>query len=212
FWRQTPRVLLGGGFIAGERGKMFFNETIDCLTSWGAETGVYSLFSPAQHMPLFGAAAGQPEGTLCLDFGHGSVKGMIKGAEEEIITHTMDLNDLHEGMDPEFAKVVVDKVTMALSYFRKEFSLGLVPALAVSIAAYVEDGVFMKNDRGAYCKLVIIEENAEKLFGELWEKAGSTAAEVRVFHDGTAAARNLSSPGAAIVLGTSIGHGFSESL
>ena len=77
--------------------------------------------------------------------------------------------------------------------------------LMISIAAYLKEGKFMHNIKGAYC----LNPDAGAWFAEFWREISGANVPVSVFHDGMAAARLLpEAPAAMIVFGTSIGYGF----
>jgi hypothetical protein len=213
YWISCPRVILGGGYLSGEPGREIVADARLHLEGWGLGDRNITLFDRPGSMPLYGASTGQPAVTLVIDFGHTSAKGAIlqeSGELEFLKPRPMGINAAHEGWDPDYARTVHGAIRKALAGFRDECrDNAAVPAIAISLAAYLENGVLVDNHRGGYCKLRMINPDFNDLIGDIWEDLGMPRPQVCSWHDGSAAARNLSGPGAALVFGTAVGHGFS---
>jgi hypothetical protein len=206
FWRSTPVVVLGGGILAGDRGMAITEYAKSALWEWAVdENRVHRAASP-EHMPLLGALVGAPAGALGLDFGHGSLKASLDGTVYG--PYRLGLDDTHTGVDRDLSTEVAGRIVGALRRLRADLVHPNPAELRVSVAAYLEDGHFEPNLRGAYCRLIDVEPDAARFFSRSWVDAGGEASRVEVYHDGMAAARLVPCRGAAIVFGTSAGHGF----
>jgi hypothetical protein len=221
-WQTCPRVLLGGGYLAGDDGAGAAARAQEILGELGLGDREVRLFRQPGEMPLYGAAAGCAAGTLVIDFGHTSAKAVVlppehagtaDGELDGLGRWPMKINAAHEGWDMEFALEVKAKLRGALGEFRRLYLCRFdsdPPAVAISLAAYLDDGVFVENHRGGFCKLRMIDPDFNALVSVIWQELGGPDLPVQSWHDGTAAARNLPEPGAALVFGTAVGHGFNR--
>ncbi len=210
-WMICPRVLLGGGYLALLDGKRIAGGVGELLNEWKlADRQILLADNPAE-LPIHGAARGQKAGTLVLDYGHSAAKSMVAGTNIVFTRFPMGINAAHEGWDLAYAREVLSRYRLSLEFFHQQYSRnpgGAPPGIAISLAAYLDGGQFIENHRGGYCKLRMIDRDFNRLTADLWEEIAGQRPAVTSWHDGAAAARNLRKPGAVLVFGTAIGHGF----
>jgi len=206
-WKETENIFIGGGHMTGNQGKAAVETAKGFLKDWGVPLNV-ERFSHPREMPLMGAERGTAPGSLILDFGHGTAKGRITGTEAPLPPFPMNIPDTHYGMDLNFAQEVYARLNQALIHFYRNLK-GVPPLISCSVAAYMEEGILHPNHRGGYCKLILIDQDFNKLMEDLWTRITGQRVKVQSFHDGTAAARNLQGSGGVLIFGTAIGYGLS---
>jgi hypothetical protein len=206
YWSRCPQISLGGGFLAGSGGPKVLEKAVSFLRCWDIADNRIVLAEQPERMPLSGAAYQQPTGSLVLDFGHGSVKGLWDG--QPLPPFSMSIESRHEGTDPTFSHEVLRKVQAALQHFLSLLEGSLPVKLVISLAAYIQKDRFIPTHRGGYCQLAHFQASAVELFAGLWQKLSGQEILTEIYHDGTAAARPLPPGAATILFGTALGHGF----
>jgi len=221
-WGGINRVWLGGGLVSGRLGPAVRGYALAVVH--GAGVGDYNLqISPyAALLPLVGAARHAPPAcgaALAFDFGSTMVKrarALYRG-DELVELHRLpswptrweQIAGASDDPAERAARLLKRLVSVVTSTWHAVGPLPSSPVLA-SVAAYVQDGHPMPGQGGGYYYLRHITDNAQ---GELARRVSAElgeAVDVRLLHDGTAAAATYAGAEntAVITVGTALGIGF----
>lgn len=211
-WKGTTEILVGGGILSGSDGIKIIQQTNYLLTKCGFANKLVILTPTAHNMAIDGLLKSSNNKTLAIDFGHTFVKCSYigdHGIRTDLNPYNIKLNSQNIKNDKAYAKKVLKSVKESLVFINQQLNGSKVDYLRISIAAYIDNGNFIKNFRGAYCQLITIDKNAEDLFSNIWKNITNISTKTTVLHDGNSAALLLKhKSGAIIVFGTSLGYGF----
>lgn len=212
-WRAIRHVFMAGGMMAGKTGEVIRQTALslihDELPDYRIEVAIHP-----PHLALIGAArfVTRELTTHVFDFGSSYVKraGVQYGSYGLERLHILDRIPINIGVDArrEDAQRIFNRMITTIAETCDETTTGLVP---VSIAAYVDEhGQPLLTQKGIYMHLSYLSDDVEGMMSEVLSKRVGRPLEVRLLHDGTAAATVYAgTPNAAvIVLGSSLGVGF----
>ncbi len=177
----------------------------------------------AAHLPLIGVARDAPinaEAMLVFDFGQTSVKRAVALYEAGFLTEIRVLpsfaspcTDLNLNKDPILARQTFDQMLdiVCTTWRQVEGQFSLAHQLAMSLACYLLDGHPIKEyDWGCYGRLQALTNHVQTMFTEQVAARLQIPIQVRLHHDGAAAAMVYAGEGKTAVLtfGTAIGNGY----
>ncbi len=216
YWGHIQQVWLGGGLMRGQLGSRAVEIAQKVIAGAGVEDFKVNR-SPYTNvsLPLLGVARYAPPAARCIvvvDCGSTFIKSGSAVYEKGALTHITDQQAVpsncnwvyeHPDRSDEFVEYVV--TTIANAWRR---SVPCEPFLAVSLSCYVQDGQVA--ERGYYSVLRKFTDHAESyLAGRVSDILGLPV-QLKLFHDGTAAAAVFagSDQTAVLTLGTAVGVGF----
>ncbi len=223
FWAQIEQVYVGGGLLAGHLGMTAISEAEVMIHAAGFPDFRVRRSSFAAHLPLIGVARDAPvdaQAMLVFDFGQTSVKCAVAAFESGVLTAlnvlpTMDspCTDLNLNKDPVLAQQTLDQMLniICTSWHQAADSYPLTHQLSMSLACYLLDGHPIKEyDWGCYGRLQALTSHMQTLFSAQVAARLQLPIQVRLHHDGTAAAMVYAGEGKTAVLtfGTAIGNGY----
>jgi hypothetical protein len=203
YWAQVEQIYIAGGLTSGNAGQIIASEAQKLCPAIRVHTSDYP-----RHLPLLGAARYVPEGesALVFDFGGSFVKRAIAKYEDglsgiEILEALpFDASGIPQVIFDSFVKILAD------SYRPVESSL-----IPVSIASYVDStGQPCHNQHGVYMRMASLSDNLPALISQRLSQIIARDVQVKLLHDGTAAASFFSplENAAVIMIGTAIGLGY----
>ncbi len=230
FWHNISTVWLGGGLMAGQLGEITAAAAQDLLHRHRF-SGASVRRSPfAAHLPLVGVARTAPENApamLVFDFGQTSVKRAVAVYENSALTalHLLpslpaDCTSINLRNDRRLAEKTAVFLTQAIAQSWQEAQMAGWPVsfhMAAAIACYLVGGhPALLWDMGCYGRLQLLTADLPRYLAERVSEMAGTPLELRLFHDGTAAALTYAGDGkarsvaetAVLTLGTAIGNGF----
>jgi hypothetical protein len=224
-WSKIKRIWLGGGLASGRLGAIIQKHASSVIEEAGVGDYLVRVSPYASVLPLVGAARRAPPGSktaLVLDFGSTMVKRARAAYSENELIELRCLPSQRTGWS-ELERASDDPVQQGSELLNSMVSIiaeacqtiGLPaygPVLACA-AAYMRDGHPLPTQGGTYLtylKLRRITDNAQR---ELAWRAGARlgrAIDLRLMHDGTAAATAYAGmrDTAVIMVGTALGVGF----
>ena len=217
-WSRVRHVVLGGGVVSGNLGRVMrevAREIVRTSVAPGFQLDVHD--HPAQ-MPLIGAALGVKEGSsaLAYDFGGSLVKRGVARYEDGALTAMRLLPPVAvaPGAHPVDARDATIRATAGMMSrlisedWREASSSGLVPSREVACAVNGYVDAAEPSDLYSAARHI---DGATDWLSDAVSSATGHAIRVTLVHDGTAAARCLAgqpAPAAVIMLGTYLGVGF----
>lgn len=215
-WQTLPCLWLGGGLIRGHLRDHLLDEIAAVFAETNTDPPALLLDAYGAALPLIGAAccaARGHESALALDFGGTNVKRGAAVYRDDALARM----ELLPALDSGWQGNIEDE--NALRAFLFDFMIPTVveswssakpscPVIPVSLAAYVDhDGQPFERQGAVYAGLRRITSNLQQTLTEEVARRVGQAVDVRLIHDGTAAA--TAHPGDAVLtLGTAIGAGY----
>lgn len=213
YWRTIQTVWLGGGLVSGYLGHILIDEVLPHLPSLPQVRR-----SPyAAVLPLVGAACHVPAGhasALVLDFGGSFVKRAVACYQHDQLVelHSLPTVAAQSTGEGETAALFEYMVTLIAQTWNEavQTGLNLAPFVRVSLAAYMRDGQPLERQGGCYASLRLLSDNADHLLSQAVSQRLSREVQIRLLHDGSAAAAAYAGePATAVImLGTALGIGF----
>jgi hypothetical protein len=223
-WHSIRLVLFGGGLISGYYLRLAITPgiVIALLRIIGPQAMKelnlrVNIAGNAGSLPLIGAACHLSMEAGCgvvLDFGGSFVKRALIFYEQDDTMHDRSLPSIpvqwtEEGQTENLFRFMADVIA---DTWRQAYNAGRMPSrlIPVSIAAYIRDGQPLERQGGIYAALRLLSANTEHSLSEAVSKRLGSAVQIRLLHDGTAAASSYagSEQTAVMMLGTAIGIGF----
>ena len=213
YWSGVRSVYLGGGLVRGQAGEIIAAQAQATLHRFAndPDSRVTQAAYP-QYLPLLGAArivqAGQRASVL--DFGGSSVKRAIA----HYTNHAFSRLQIREALPSDFptraddARLIFERMVDILVQAYAEADSPMIP---VSIAAYVnERGQPALAQGGIYMQLAQLTTDVPTAFSQAVSERLGTPVEVKLVHDGTAAALYYApiDHAAVIMMGTALGSGY----
>lgn len=223
FWAQIEQVYVGGGLLAGQLGAIAITAAAEMIHAAGFPDFNLKRSPFAAHLPLIGVARDAPAAAqtqLVFDFGQTNVKSAVAKYDAGVLTQINILpsvpapcTDLNLNKDPVLAQQTGDQM---LDIVCKTWRQGvgqfpLTHQLSVSLACYLLDGHAIKDyDWGCYGRLQALTNHIQTMFTERVSARLHIPIQVKLHHDGTAAAMVYAGEEKTAVLtfGTAIGNGY----
>ena len=224
-WSKIKRVWLGGGLVSGRLGAVIPKHASVVIAEAGVSDYLVRVSPYASVLPLVGAARYAPPGcktALVLDFGSTMVKrARAAYSENELIelrclpsrpTAWVEIEGPSD--DPvQQATELLHRMIFIIAEACQTIGLPAYGPVLACAAAYMRDGHPLPTQSGTYLtylKLRRITDNAQR---ELAWRVGARlgrAIDLRLIHDGTAAATAYAGmrDTAVIMVGTALGVGF----
>jgi hypothetical protein len=225
-WAQIERVWLGGGLVSGNLGPHIARHARQVMQEGGVEDFVVHLSPYAAHLPLVGAARYAPPGTdsaVVLDFGGTMIKRARAVFEKDHLVelHRLPSQPVHwtsvgafDETTPEQAgKLVRDMAATIAKTWRRASAMGPshpADTLAMSVAAYVQDGNPLVTQAGLYMQTNLVTQNLAAELARRVSTELNRSISIKLLHDGSAAATTYAGERhtAVITIGTAMGIGF----
>lgn len=225
-WAGIERVWLGGGLVSGHLGPHLARHARQVMQEDGIEGFVVHLSPYAAHLPLVGAARYAPPGTdsaVVLDFGGTMIKRAHAVFEKDqlIALHRLPSQPVNwtsirafgETTPEQAEKLVREMAAIIAEAWRRASAMAPsrpADTIAMSVAAYVQDGNPLITQAGLYMQTNLVTQN---LAAELGRRVGTELnrpIRVKLLHDGSAAATTYAGERhtAVITIGTAMGIGF----
>jgi hypothetical protein len=225
-WFDIRTFALGGGLLSGNFGRIVRRRLPMLLAEAGVDVEVRVSAHP-RSLPLIGAARSlkEPASTaVVLDFGHSTIKRAM-ACYSGIRLDYLHLLDSVAASVPEVsgatsglsAEEVGRRVAHQIARTWQEVQAltgddALSRAIICSLACYLKNGQPYPGATGLYGPLGILSRNLAGWLSRQVSDLVNAAVEVRLVHDGTAAARAYSEEDLAVILfGTALGVGFASS-
>jgi hypothetical protein len=225
-WAGIQRVWLGGGLVSGNLGPRLAQHAAATVRAdgWKDFTIRVSLFGA--FLPLVGAARHIPAGNdtgLVLDFGGTMIKrARVRLAEDQLaalhclssLAARWDVGHTFDDTSPAQAKQLIQRMASIIGATWREVQQmsGTWPGntIPVSLAAYVRDGQPLSTQGGGYALTNLVTDNLEMELAGRVSAALDRRIQIKLLHDGTAAATTYGGEQntAVIMLGTALGTGF----
>lgn len=225
YWSGIRALWIGGGIVSGQLGPLLRAHAAEALAENGADDIEIHLAAFPSVLPLIGAARSvRPDiqASLVFDFGTSLVKRGYAVYRKGMLAHLRVLPPLPvlpvEPADPNTAPA---EQALAIAHFMidalartwaESLDCGnhTAQALVVSLASYVRNGQPLPRPGGMYSHLHTLLPNCEVWLADRLSQRLGTTLELRLIHDGTAAARTFAGEkhAAAIMMGTALGVGF----
>jgi hypothetical protein len=234
-WATVRTVWLGGGIASGELGSQLAEHAAAVLEEAGDALPAVRVATYPRALPLIGTARSLPqtepelpyEKALVFDFGGTSIKracaayahGVLDALNllPPISTERLTAGEAAESLDVEqAAHRLADRMAevIAETWNAAGADVPLRPNIGASAAVYIRDGHPLAQPVGVYRFLHELPRPASQwLARRVAERVGRPVT-LTLLHDGTAAARTHAgvAQGAAIMLGTALGVGYSPSV
>lgn len=221
-WADLRRVWIGGGLLSGELGRRILPYIHDVFAAARHEVYEVAIDPHGAALPLVGAARYGPAGALgvlLLDFGSSFIKRACGVYDGDTLSHLLMLPTLPAPYDPgtdtqdsamEVFGAIVDVFLESWRYLIVEHGVTPARVIPTCLAAYVEHGQVSDRQGGRYTLLRQITDNAERTLTSVLAAQLHAPVEVRLLHDGSAAAAAYAGEqrAAVITIGTSLGVGF----
>jgi hypothetical protein len=216
-WSRVRHVVLGGGVVSGNLGRVMREVAREIVRTSVAPEFRLEVHDYAAQMPLIGAALGVKDGSAALayDFGGSVVKRGVALYEDGALTEMrlLPMVALPPAPPPGAARGAAARATgEAMSRLiaegrREALSSGF--ALGREVACAVNGYFEAAEPTDLYSAIRLIDGSSDWLSDAVSSATGE-AVYVSLAHDGTAAARCLAGmpDAAAIMLGTYLGAGF----
>ena len=213
YWSTVKTVYLGGGFISGLAGQILSSEAQNTLETY-LKNGDYRVIQAdyPQYLPLLGAARTVPDGNraLVLDFGGTFVKRAIAYYGADGLEKLQTIHTLRSGFpdNPDDPQDVFYRMVDMIVQSYGEVDAKIIP---ISIAAYVDEyGQPLPTQGGVYKHLAQLAGNLPLALSEAVSVRLQKPVQIKIFHDGTAAALRYtpSDHAAVIMIGTALGSGY----
>jgi hypothetical protein len=224
-WQKVRQVWLGGGIISGSLGQHIATTAHHHLQTHSIPLRVAA--SPyAPIMPLVGCARYAPLKTramLVFDFGNTFIKrgyGLYQQGRLQALRcfAAVRANTPHAQSNAQTAAITAAymvQVIRASWRIGEKLGLALSDTITISLATYLRDnGTPHADTQGLYSALGLFTQDLTAHLEAELQMALGTAVQVRLLHDGTAAAIGLSpaiadtANAAVLLLGTTIGVGY----
>ncbi|MCA9948093.1 MAG: hypothetical protein KDE48_00470 [Anaerolineales bacterium] len=223
-WASVNTVWLGGGLVAGHLGQIAAQTAQKLLRAAGYPAYRVQRAENAAHLPLYGLAcmaSAQTQAMLVADFGHTAVKRGLAVYENGKLA-ALDLLPpaavdyqiskeiaLSQSAVVTFAEWIVDVLTGTW----REFGFGkrpLTSTIGVSMACYLFRGQPPTSEMGLYGRLQLLSDNVQTFLSDRLRTRLAQPVQLRLMHDGSAAALTLPNTEGTVVLmlGTAIGNAF----
>lgn len=212
-WSTIQRVYLGGGLVRGKVGEIIAAQAQATVQSLADEPGFQVIRAEhPQYLPLLGAARTVPAGhrASLLDFGSSYVKRAIAHYTQNGLSRLQ----IRESLPNEFPSDSVDArfiFARMVDIIVQAYTEVDTPIVPISVASYVsERGQPLLTQAGAYMSLAQLTPDVPAALSQAASDRLGTAVEVRLLHDGTAAALYYApmEQAAVIMLGTALGCGY----
>lgn len=223
-WGRVNRVVLGGGLLTGAVGDIVVARINAEFEAVGQRAYAVALDPYGPLLPLVGAAAHAPAGTqgaLVLDFGSSFVKRAYALYADDALVELAALPPLPSPRDTlgwmtddgeALQGLIEAMLTAFLDSLHSVFTRDLVAVRVIptSVAAFVQHGQVAERQGGKYRLLREVSDNAERFFSAAISARLGVPVEIRLLHDGSAAAAAYAGEAdtAVLILGTSLGVGF----
>jgi hypothetical protein len=211
-WGSIQTVHLGGGLVADKMGELILKQVQAIVAYTGSKLTVdIAHYSPI--LPLLGAARYIPTG-ICgcvLDFGGTWIKRGIARFDESGLRTILMLSMVQVEMRADMsAKVIRMKMVDVIVDTLKGKHCD-ADVIRISIAAYVDaNGQPLIAQGGIYMKLTQLSDDVPSMLSEEVSKSIGRQVQIKLLHDGSAAASYYAPEenAAVIMLGTAIGSGY----
>ncbi len=224
-WAGIRYVWLGGGLVSGNLGGrmatyaqavLHENEVADYTVRVSPYTASLPLVGAARHLP---ADAGRG---LVFDFGGTRIKRGCVELDTGILTGMQRLESVQtpwshltaEDSDSvENAQALIDGMAAVIADTYRSLigkGEGIAGMIPVSLAAYVQNGRPLSKQGGAYTRANLVTDNLERELGQRLSETLGRAIQIKLLHDGSAAAAVYAGERrtAVIMIGTALGIGF----
>ena len=231
-WSEIEQVWLGGGLVSGRLGPLIKQHASAVMKEAGLAEFKIDISSYGSVLPLVGVARCAPPGcqaALVFDFGSTAIKcalAVFKDNQlvelcrlpsyltgwERIAQASDDLTQQAAQLLSHMVSIIVDTHRTAHQVWTKQ-TRGLYPlgSNLGSVATYIRDGHPPKNkNRLLYVQLRRVTQNLQDELARRVSAQLGQAVDVRLVHDGTAAAMAYAGAAhtAVITVGTALGIGF----
>jgi len=230
-WSEIEQVWLGGGLVSGRLGPFIKWHALEVMREAGIAECKIDISSYGAVLPLVGVARCAPPGcqaALVFDFGSTAIKcalAVFKDNQlvelcrlpscltgwERITQASDDLTQQAAQLLSHVVSTIVDTQREAHQVWTTQ-TRGLRPlgSNLCSVAAYIQDGHPMKKEGRLYVQLHRVTHNLQAELARRVSVQLGRAVDVRLVHDGTAAAMAYAGAArtAVIMLGTALGIGF----
>lgn len=223
FWAQIEQVYVGGGVLAGHLGAIAIAQAEWMMHEAGFPDFTLIRSPYAAHLPLIGVGRDAPadaQAMLAFDFGQTNVKTAVShynGGELVQLTslpsHPAPCTDLNLNKDPFLAQETFDQMLLIIekSWHHAQAQFSLTPRISMSVACYMLDGHPIKAyDWGCYGRLQALTTHMQTMFTEQISARLNMPIQVKLHHDGAAAAMVYAGveKTAVLTFGTAIGNGY----
>jgi hypothetical protein len=218
-WSRVRHVVLGGGVVSGNLGRVMREVAREIVTSAVAPGFRLDASDHSRELGLIGAALGVREASaaaaLIYDFGGSSLKRghtlYENGALVKLRLLAALQTEIYDYATPLKGESVRALAVTMSSTIAEDWRAGRASGLALAreVSCSVNGYVNAERPSGVYSAVRVLEGRVDWLSEEVSRLAGEPI-EVRLAHDGTAASRVLAgeADAAVIVLGTWLGVGF----
>ncbi len=225
-WRRAVRVFyLGGGHASGKLGEIVRRMAHSVLVHSGLGEREVALAQTPVYLPLIGAARAVPDpaapggrapfAALIFDFGSTRAKRCLAyydalGALQRVqVFPAMDFTTATAaGQIAALAEAMLQEIVRSLRAVPPDGVLS--PNIICSVAAYVENGAPVNNERGVYYRLNHLSPDLKDWFSQRISQSCGRKYSLSFAHDGEMAACALAgrSHSAVIMMGSALGIGF----
>ena len=210
-WTDIRKVYLGGGPIRGKVGEIITTKAQATLQEL-ADDPTYRVIQVRhpQHLPVLGAARMVQSGNRAcvLDFGGSYIKRAIAHYSATTLRRLQIRDSFpHDLQDDDALRIFEQMVDIIVDSYSNADAL-LIP---ISVAAYVDKrGQPLATQGGIYMQLATLTEDIPAALSQTVTERLGKPVEVKLIHDGTAAALHFTPTenAAVIMLGTALGSGY----
>lgn len=215
-WSAIHQIYLGGGFVRGKAGEIIATQAQATVQSLANEPGYQVIRAEhPQYLPLLGAARTVQAGNRAsiLDFGGSYVKRAIAHYTKDHLSRLQIRESLPNDCSThaDDARFIFERMVDIIVQSYTEVDAPVVP---ISIASYVsERGQPLLTQAGTYMQLAQLTPDVPAALSQATSDRLGTTVEVKLLHDGTAAALYYAplEHAAVIMIGTALGSGYSVS-
>jgi hypothetical protein len=212
-WSTVRTVYLGGGLVSGKAGQIIAAQAQEILQKLANDPNCQVIQAAyPRELPLIGAAriVQQGERALVMDFGGSYIKRATvhygaNGLQRLHLLDSLPSGFPHNGDDvPQIFERIGDIIAQSYS----DSDAAVIP---ISIAAYVDKhGQPLAAQSGIYMQLARLTSNLPAALSQTVSERIGKAVEVRILHDGTAAALVYAplEQAAIMMIGTALGSGY----
>lgn len=223
-WASVGAVWLGGGLVAGHLGNIAARTAQALMRRAGYPAFCIQTAENAAHLPLYGLARLAPTNTQAMvvaDFGQTAVKRGLATYENgkllamdllpsmTVNQHISYSTQLSATAVTAFSDWIVDILAETWQEYRCRHN-ELSSTIAVSMACYLFNGQPPTSEMGFYGRLQLLSDNVQTFLSDCLRTRLGQPLQLRLMHDGTAAALTLPKTEGTVVLmlGTAVGNAF----
>ena len=219
-WKEKVReIVLGGGLSNGRFGKLVRGAAECVPAQCGIQGRRIRVAEHPSYLPLIGAARNIADGlrgqAIVIDFGGTRAKRGVASYDDRGALHGLRVlpsYNIEALTQPGKTAELATRMTaiVAETMEAADPSTPVVPHILCSVAAYVQDGQPVRNDRGVYTALHHMSSDITGWFSRQISRASGKAVRIEFFRDADVAACAYAGyPDTAILmLGSALGAGF----